>query len=71
MRKDTKDISELKLLKKEFTNALEIGDMKRANETLNSIDTAFHNISGKSFRDTLSKEERLKIDNFMKGGNII
>ena len=56
MRKDSEDLNKLRLLKNEFSDALENGHIQKANEILGSIDSIFNNLSGKSFRENLSKE---------------
>ena len=68
MRKSSEDFNRLVLLKDKFSNALEIGDMKNANEILDSIDGIFHDLSGKSFRENLSKDDQIKLNRFMKSG---
>ncbi|MCI8310360.1 MAG: hypothetical protein HFJ45_09465 [Clostridia bacterium] len=68
MRKDSEDLNKLRLLKNEFSDALENGHIQKANEILGSIDSIFNNLSGKSFRENLSKEQQLKLAEFMNSG---
>lgn len=66
MRRGSENFNKLVSLKNEFSDALEAGDMRSANEILNSIDGIFEDLSGKSFRENLSKEQQTKLNEFMK-----
>jgi hypothetical protein len=69
MRENNENLNKLIALKNQFAESLEAGDMKKANETLNSIDTIFYMVSGKSFRDSLTIESRIKLNDFLKNNN--
>jgi hypothetical protein len=69
MRENNENFNKLIALKNQFSEALEVGDMRKANETLDSIDTIFYMVSGKSFRDALTPESQIKLNDFLKNDN--
>lgn len=63
--KRKKEIEQLLLLKDEYKINLEHGDKNAARECLNEIARIYNEISGKSFWDQFSEEEKEKIKDFL------